>query len=233
MIQTNYSEAKKMLVAVDCIVFGFDEDRKLKLLLVNRDREPHKGKWSLMGGFVDPEKETEAAANEVLRKLTGLDEIYMEQLRAFTEVGRDTDTERVISIAYFAIINISNHDKKISKEYGAEWFPVNEMPSLIFDHDIMVEEAKRRLKTRAMTKPIGFKLLPKKFTIPQLKSLYDLILETDLDKRNFSRRILDLGVLKKLDEKEKNFSKKGAFYYEFDDDKYHELLDKGLSFVIK
>ena len=233
MNQTNYAHGEKMLIAVDCIVLGFDDDRKLKILLVNRDIEPLKGEWSLMGGLVNRDESADDAANRVLRKLTGLEDIYLEQLRAFTTVGRDLDPERVISIGYFALIDIENIDRQLSKDFGAEWFPLENAPDLIFDHNDMVKEAKEKLRLRAITKPIGFRLLPKKFTIPQLKSLYDAILETDLDKRNFSRRILSLDVLKKLDEKEKNFSKKGAFFYEFDQEKYEELLRKGLSFIIK
>ncbi|MFK7899905.1 MAG: NUDIX domain-containing protein [Cyclobacteriaceae bacterium] len=232
-LTTNYSHGYKLLLATDCIIFGFDQDRKLKILLVNRDVEPYKGKWALMGGFVRENENVDAAAERVLQTLTGLSDIYLEQLHAFGNVGRDEDPERVVSITYFALINIHEYDQELTQDFGAKWFAVDEFPDLVFDHNEMVKKAIRKLRLRATTKPIGFKLLPDKFTIPQLKSLYDVILGVDLDKRNFSRRVLSMGILKKLDEKERNTSKKGAFYYQFDEQKYNRLLEEGLHFSIK
>lgn len=219
------------MLAVDCIIFGFD-DQKLKILLVKRDIEPELGKWSLMGGFVQKIESIDEAAIRILYRWTGLTNIYMEQLYCFGEVSRDP-VERVVSVAYFALINIQNYDQELKKKHNAHWFPVEDLPELIFDHAEMVEEARKQLKYKASIQPVGFALLPQKFTLPQLQTLYEAIFETSLDKGNFRRRIQSLGVLKKLNEKQKGVSKKGAYYYVFDEKKYKELEQGGINFVIK
>ncbi|HJU46312.1 MAG TPA: NUDIX domain-containing protein, partial [Chitinophagaceae bacterium] len=188
-----YSSQDRMLVAVDCIVFGFD-GKELKLLLVQRGMEPQKGKWSLMGGFVQQEESLEKAAARILKSMTGLDGPYMEQLYAFSDPGRDP-VERTISMAYFTLIDIHRYEKQLSHEYHAEWFPVNEIPELIFDHRQMIEMAKEKLRYKAAFHPILFELLPLKFTLPQLQSLYEGVYDTSLDKRNFSRKILSTRLL--------------------------------------
>ena len=224
-----YSYADHLLVAVDCIIFGFDKNQ-LKLLLTKRALEPEKGKWSLIGGFVGKDESLDDAATRVLYKLTGLKNIYMEEVKAYSEVDRDP-VERTISIAYYALIK-AGRNIKLSIEYGAQWFPIDRVPPLIFDHHIMVEEAMKKLKMMAKQQPIGFELLPKKFTIPQLRCLYEAIYEEKLDKRNFSRKILAMNLLEKLEEKDKKNSKKGAYLYRFDKKRYVELLKRGLSFMI-
>lgn len=220
-----------MLVALDCIIFGFDRNG-LKLLLIKRDFEPEKGKWSLMGGFLKRDESLDDAADRILHTLTGLKNVYLEQLYGFGEVDRDP-VERTISIAYYALINIKKHDKELVEEYGARWFPVEDLPDLIFDHPQMVDAAKARLKYRASHEPVGFELLPERFTMPELQILYEDIYETKLDKRNFRRRILSTNVLNKTDEKQKKYSKKGAYLYEFDWDKYQDKVDKGESLIFK
>jgi ADP-ribose pyrophosphatase YjhB (NUDIX family) len=224
-----YQDADRLLIAVDCIIFGFDKNQ-LKILLTKRALEPEKGNWSLIGGFVATDESLDEAAKRILQKLTGLKNIYMEEVKVFSKVDRDP-VERTISIAYYALINATRH-MKLSPEYGAQWFPTENIPPLIFDHLEMVSAAKRKLKTMAKHQPIGFELLPKKFTIPQLRSLYEAIYENKLDKRNFSRKILAMNLLEKLDEKDKKTSKKGAFLYRFDKLRYIELIKKGFSFVI-
>jgi ADP-ribose pyrophosphatase YjhB (NUDIX family) len=231
MIRSYHQDQERLLLAVDCIIFGFD-DQKLKILLVKRDIEPELGKWSLMGGFVQKVESIDEAAIRILYRWTGLTNIYMEQLYCFGEVGRDP-VERVVSVAYFALINIQNYDQELQKKHNAHWFPVEELPELIFDHAQMVEEARKKLKYKASIQPVGFALLPQKFTLPQLQTLYEAIFATSLDKGNFRRRIQSLGVLKKLNEKQKGFSKKGAYYYVFDERKYKELEKNGINFVIK
>lgn len=218
-------------MAVDCIIFGFDREN-LKLLLIKRDFEPERGSWSLMGGFLDKEESLDDAASRVLAKLTGLKEVYLEQLSGFGEVDRDP-VERTVSIAYYALINKDDHDKDLVEEYGARWFPVDNYPDLIFDHNEMVEQAMARLKYKASHQPVGFELLPKRFTLPELQQLYEAIYQTSLDKRNFRRRIISTGVLNKTDEKQKKYSKKGAFLYEFDEEKYKEKLTNGANLVFK
>ncbi len=168
-----------------------------------------------MGGFLRPDENLDEAASRILKMLTGLKNIYLEQLYGFGDVDRDP-VERTISIAYYSLINIQNHDKDLVKKYSARWFPVKELPDLIFDHHKMVEAAKARLRYKAARQPVGFELLPEKFTLPELQQLYEAIYETRLDKRNFRRRILSMGALVNTNEKQKEFSKKGAYLYRFD-----------------
>jgi 8-oxo-dGTP diphosphatase len=224
-----YKSQEGVLVAVDCIIFGFD-GQQLQALLIKRGFEPEKGKWSLMGGFVNPDESTDDAAIRVLNQLTGMDNIYMEQLYCFSNVHRDA-AGRVISIAYFALINIGDYSDQLQQDHEARWFPMDQIPNLIFDHQEMVAKAKERLQQKVANHPIGFELLPEKFTLPQLQNLYEAIYEQSLDKRNFTRKILALGILNKLNEKEKESSRKGAFYFVFDKNKYNKLQHEGLKFL--
>lgn len=227
-----YSKYSKILLAVDSIIFGFHEnDIELKVLLLKRNFEPEKGKWSLMGGFISDNEGLDDAAQRIVSQLTGLNNVYMEQLFTFGDINRDTGG-RIVSVAYFSLIKINDHDSELVKEHGAFWVPLSELPPLIFDHSEMVQKAMRKLRIRARTQPIGFELLPEKFTIPQLQRLYEAIYEVPFDKRNFRRKILSMDLLEKLDEKEKETSKKGAFYYRFNKNKYEELLQKGFNFEI-
>jgi ADP-ribose pyrophosphatase YjhB (NUDIX family) len=214
-------EKERLLLAVDCIVFGFDGE-DLKILLIKRGFEPEKGKWSLVGGFLNKEEVLEAAATRILTMYTGLDDIFMEQVATFSEIDRDPE-ERIVSTAYYALINIKEHSQKLNRQFSAQWFSIEEAPSLIFDHDKMVKAALKRLKLKAETEPIGFELLPEKFTMRQLQKLYEAIWNVSLDKRNFINKIRSLDVLQKLDEKDKSSSRKGAFLYRFDANRY----DKG------
>jgi len=223
---SSYKHHKKILVAVDCIIFGFD-GVELKTLLIKRGFEPEKGNWSLMGGFIRKNENANDAAARVLFRLTGIKGIYMEQFFTFTNVHRDT-AGRVISIAFFALINIEDYSEQLQLEHEAHWFSMNEIPPLIFDHRQMVFKAKKTLQEKASSQLVGFELLPEKFTLPQLHSLYEAIYETALDKRNFFRKIRSLGVLTKLDEKDKESSRKGAFYYVFDSKKYAKLQPSGV-----
>ena len=226
---SSYKNHQKILVAVDCIIFGFDGTH-LKALLIRRGFEPEKGRWSLMGGFVGKDENTDEAATRVLYDLTGMKEIYMEQLHAFSDVNRDS-AGRVVSIAYFALIDIADYDEQLQREHEAKWFPLNKIPPLIFDHKKMVLKAKEMLRQKVASHPIGFELLPSKFTLPQLQGLYEAIYETPFDKRNFTKKMLSLGILNKLNEKEKESSRKGAFYYVFDTAKYQKLHSNGVKFI--
>jgi 8-oxo-dGTP diphosphatase len=225
----SYKSNQKILVAVDCIIFGFDGEN-LKALLIKRGFEPEKGKWSLMGGFVDKDENADEAAARILNQLTGMSNVYMEQLYTFSDVDRDP-AGRVMSIAYFALINIKDYNEQLQQEHEAKWFPLSKIPNLIFDHRKMVLKAKEMLRQKVANHPIGFELLPMKFTLPQLQSLYEAIYETPFDKRNFTKKMLSLGILMKLTEKEKESSRKGAFYYVFDTVKYQKLHSNGLKFV--
>ncbi|WP_417943006.1 NUDIX hydrolase [Flavobacterium sp. RS13.1] len=218
----SYSSADKVLLAVDCIIFGFDH-QGLKILLIKRDFEPERGKWSLIGGFLKRDEILDNAAIRILSTYTGLQDIYMEQLHAYSEIDRDP-VERTISVSYYALINIENHNTELIKNYHAEWFSVVDAPNLIFDHNEMVKHAIKRLRYRTSIKPIGFELLPEKFTMRQLLELYEAILSKELDKRNFISKINSLEILNKLDEKDMQSSRKGSYLYTFNKEKYEEKL---------
>ncbi|CAL1517522.1 NrtR DNA-binding winged helix domain-containing protein [Chitinophaga sp. MM2321] len=224
-----YSGQTRMLVAVDCIIFGFD-GQELKLLLIKRGFEPEKNKWSLMGGFVQPDESFETAAASVLHQMTGLEGVYMEQLLAFGEPDRDP-VERTVSIAYFTLIDINQSKLQLSDNYHAEWISLHELPGLIFDHSHMVEMALEKLRYKAAIHPLLFELLPSKFTIPQLQILYEAVYDVTFDKRNFSRKVLSTGLLVKQKDKDKLSSKRGAFYYKLDKRKYNAKFNAFLNFV--
>lgn len=213
-----YAGQAHYLVAVDCIVFGFDGER-LKLLLVKRGLEPEINKWSLIGGFVGPDESTDDAAVRVLKKNTGLDGIYLEQFKVYGEPNRDP-IERTLSVAYFALIDINKYSAHLNDAFHAEWFPINEKPDLIFDHDRMVADARMRLRYKAALHPILFELLPKKFTLPQLQVLFEEVNDTKIDTGNFNRKMNSTGLLIRLEEKDKSSSKKGAYYFKLNHKKY-------------
>lgn len=224
-----YTGETPVLVAVDCIIFGFD-GWNIKLLLVQRNLDPEKGKWSLMGGFMQPGESPDDAANRVLEHRTGLKNVYMDQFRVFGGPDRDP-VERTLSIAYYALIDINKYEKQLNDDHHAEWFLADEMPELIFDHNEMVKLARRQLMYKAALHPILFQLLPEKFTIPQLQALYEGVYQTKFDDRNFSRKLLSTGLLIKLAEKDKQSSKKGAFYYTLDQSHYEENFESFLNLV--
>ncbi len=215
---TKYQKQTRILAAVDCIIFGFD-GQSLKILLIHRGFEPERGKWSLMGGFIQPDEAPDNAAIRILKTLTGLEGVYLEQLHTFGDPVRDP-LERTLSIAYFTLIDIHQYEKQISDEYHPEWFPLNKIPDLIFDHTKMVKMAKEKLRYKAALHPLLFELLPKKFTLPQLQSLYESVYETEFDKRNFSRKVLSTKLLNKQGDKDKGSSKKGAYYYKLNPKNY-------------
>ncbi|ASZ13635.1 NUDIX hydrolase [Chitinophaga pendula] len=227
---TRYYRQTRMLVAIDCIIFGFDGN-DLKLLLIKRGFEPHKGKWSLMGGFVQPGQSLDDAATHTLKQLTGLEGVYMEQLFAFGDPKRDS-AERTISVAYFALVDINQYTQQLNNNnYRAEWVSLKKLPRLIFDHVNMVHLAQERLRYKAAIHPILFELLPARFTLPQLQLLYEAVYDNEFDKRNFSRKVLSTGLLIKLKEKERTTSKRGAFYYKLDKRKYNAKFDAFLNFI--
>ncbi len=225
-----YDNHIKHFIASDCIIFGFDQ-KELKILLIKRGFEPERGKWSLMGGFVGAGESLDEAAARILFRLTGLRNVYMEQLYAYGEVDRDP-VARTISVAYYALIRTDSYEKALAEKYNAKWFAVSKRPPLIFDHDEMVEKALARLRRKTRTQPIGFELLPEKFTMPQLRHLYEAINDTSHDRRNFSKKIRSMKWIVRLDEKDKSTSKKGAYYYRFDRDIYQDLLADGFSFQL-
>lgn len=224
-----YVGQTRVLVAVDCIIFGFD-GADFKVLLIQRGFAPEKKKWSLMGGFMQPEESLENAANRILKRLTGLENVYMEQLEAFSDPHRDP-VERTVAVAFYALIDINQYKEQLSSEYHAQWFLLKDMPQLIFDHEQMVDLARKRLRYKAALHPILFELLPEKFTIPQLQALYEELYGAAFDKRNFSRKILASGLLVKQKEKDKAHSRKGAFYFKLDKQKYSENFQTFIKLV--
>lgn len=215
-----YSRHPKFYVAVDCIIFGFDEE-EISLLLLKRNFQPAMGEWSIMGGFVQENESTDDAAKRVLHELTGLENVYMEQVGAFGEIERDPG-ERVVSIAYYALININEYDRSLVAKHNAFWVKMNEVPPLIFDHDQMVAKARKIMQQKASIKPIGFNLLPRLFTLSQLQSLYEAIYGEPIDKRNFRKRVAEMDFIEKTDKIDKQGSKRGAALYQFNDNAYRK-----------
>ena len=210
---TYYSEHSQVWVSVDCIVFGFEKN-KLKLLVGRRQMDPGRGEWSLYGGFVKTNESLEDAASRVLQDLTGLKKIYMQQIGAFGAIDRDPG-ERVISVAYFALINVNDYDDKLRIEYGQDWVNLNELPQLYSDHNIMVEKAIAWLRHHISTESICFNLLPSLFTLTQLQHVYEAILGEEIDKRNFRKRIKQIDFIEKTELIDKLTSKRGAALYRF------------------
>ena len=217
---TYYNINPQFYVSVDCIIFGFDKG-SLKLLLLKRNFEPAKGSWSLMGGFVQDGESVDDAAKRVLAELTGLENVYMEQVGTFGEVDRDPG-ERVISVAYYALININEYDRNLVQQHNAHWAEIDEIPPLVFDHPQMVKQARIMLQKKASSEPIGFNLLPSLFTLFQLQSLYEAIYGEPLDKRNFRKRVADLNYIEKTDKIDKTGSKRGAALYKFNENAYRK-----------
>jgi 8-oxo-dGTP diphosphatase len=225
-----YSDYARHLVAVDCIIFGYDIlEKELKLLLIKRSFDPAKGSWSLAGGFIEADESLDNAASRILHKLTGLERIYLKQSYSYGQVERDQGA-RVISVAYFALIAIRDINKELSEQNSTHWSSIAELPELIFDHSEMVKRALVDLQNQIKIKPVGFELLPEKFTLVQLQDLYEAIYQKNVDRRNFRKKILSMGILEKLDEKEKETSKKGAFYYKFNKERYDNLKLNGFYF---
>jgi 8-oxo-dGTP diphosphatase len=224
-----YSKIARHLVAVDCILFGYDIlEKELKLLLIKRSFDPASGKWSLPGGFVNEDESLDEAASRILINLTGLKNVFMEQSYSYGTVNRDPGA-RVISTSYFALIKIQGIDKKLYEKNGAHWCSISKLPDLIFDHDSMVTRAMEELKCQIKVKPVGFELLPEKFTMGQLQELYEAIYQRIMDRRNFSKKMLSMNLLEKLNEKDKG-SRKGAFYYRFIAEKYERFKKDGFYF---
>ncbi|MHC4914901.1 MAG: NUDIX hydrolase [Planctomycetota bacterium] len=218
-------------LTVDCVVFGLD-DEDLKVLLVQRDLDPFAGKWALPGGFVHVDETLEDAALRELGEEAGLREVFLEQLYTFGEVDRDP-RERVVTVAYYALVNIRDHRVQAATDArNAAWFPVADTPSLAFDHENVLSVALARLKGKVRYQPIGFELLPRRFTLRQLQHLYETVLERELDKRNFRRKVLAMGLLEETDEIEQDVAHRAARLYRFDERRYRKLVKRGFNFEL-
>lgn len=206
-----YKDQPKYLLAVDCVILGYEND-ELKLLLYPRGFEPVKGKWSLMGGFTGENESCEKAAGRVLNQTTGLDHIFLEQVSTFSDPDREPYS-RVISVAYYALIRIHRHDTDLVSHHGAKWWPLTNLPDLIFDHGEMIRKALVRLQQKAGYSLVGSELLPEKFTLLQLRKLYEAIYQREFDAGNFRKKMLSLDLLERTNEKNLTESRKGAYYY--------------------
>jgi len=218
-------------LAVDCIIFGFRAGQ-LNLLLIRRDFEPHRGEWSLMGGFLKKDEDLKAGAERVVHSLTGLKNVYLEQFHTFGTVGRDS-VERTVSVGYYALVNQDKATAQLSEEYAAHWTPVKDLPSLIFDHPEMINAALDALRHRATHEPVGFELLPERFTLTQLQKLYEAIFDQPIDAGNFRRRLRKMDYLEQTDEKDFSESRRGANYYRFHADRYAAARRHGVTFLLK
>jgi ADP-ribose pyrophosphatase YjhB (NUDIX family) len=209
-----------LLVSVDVIVFGFEENR-LKVLVGRRQMDPGRGEWSLYGGFVAADESVDQCAHRTLRKLTGLENLYMRQVGAFGSVDRDPG-ERVVSIAYYALINVKDYDERLRREHHVEWVDINSLPPLYSDHNEMVSQALRRMRLKMRTQPIGFRLLPELFTLTQLQRLYEAVSGHEIDKRNFRKRIKEMDFIENTELIDKNTSRRGAVLYRFNQNAYND-----------
>jgi 8-oxo-dGTP diphosphatase len=218
-------------VTVDCVVFGLDED-DLKVLLIERDVEPFLGRWALPGGFVLPDESLEDAARRELAEETGARDVYLEQLYTFGRPDRDS-RDRVITVAYYALVKMSSHTLQAATDArNAAWFSLNDLPTLAFDHDEILQMAHQRLVGKVRYQPIGFELLPEKFTLTQLQRLYEIVLDRQLDKRNFRKKILSMNILMETDEIQQDVAHRAARLYRFDHARYRKLTREGFNFEI-
>jgi 8-oxo-dGTP diphosphatase len=218
-------------LTVDCVVFGLD-DKDLKVLLIQRARKPFRGRWALPGGFVGVEEPLDEAARRELEEETGLRDVYLEQLYTFGEPDRDP-RERVVTVAYYALVNLRDHHVRAATDArDAAWFAAPDVPALAFDHEKIIETAVARLKEKVRYQPIGFELLPPKFTLTQLQRLYEKVLGRPLDKRNFRKKIQSMDFLEPLDEMQKGVSHRAARLYRFDKRKYGQVTAKGFNLGI-
>jgi ADP-ribose pyrophosphatase YjhB (NUDIX family) len=218
-------------VSIDCVIFGF-ENSSLEVLLVKRARKPFKDDWALPGGFIKKRELVDSAANRILKDTTGLKDVYLEEIGVFDKIDR-YPLWRVFTIGHFALISPENYSLSAgidTKE--VKWFKLEELPQLPFDHKHIIDISLDKLRTRVRYRPIGFELLPEKFSLPQLQKLYEIILGKDLDKRNFRKKIMKMDFLKSLKEKEKNNTRRAAHLYKFDKNNYNKLKREGFIFEV-
>lgn len=228
MLPSYYENNTHFLIAVDCIIFGFRK-KELHVLLTRRPVEPLKNEWSLMGGFMEENESLTHAAEKVLFRYTQQKNIYMEQVAAYGEVNRDSGG-RVISVAFYALVKMENFDTTLARKFDARWINVTELPELVFDHNRMVRDALTLLQYKVSTEPVIFNFFDEKFTLPALQDLYEAIYQIPLDKRNFRKKLGTMDLLDKLELKDKESSKRGAYYYSFSRERYMDLIKAGRRF---
>lgn len=218
-------------LSIDCLIFGFKKG-ELDILLVQHGEGISKGRWALPGGWIKYDEGVTQAAVRLLRDLTGVSNIYMEQLAVFGDVDRYPN-KRVITIGFFALVKPENY--KLHAGFtasDARWFKLSEVPSLPYDHNKILNSGVRHLKHKVRHEPIGFNLLPRKFTLHQLQELYEAVLERKLDKPNFRRKLMNMNLLAPSKEKQKDVSHRAASLYKFDKKTYDKLKEKGFTFEL-
>ncbi|MDR2682677.1 MAG: NUDIX domain-containing protein [Dysgonamonadaceae bacterium] len=225
-----YQQEQPVLVSVDCVILGF-KDGKINVLITQRKFDPLRGEHTLLGGFVRENENLDETVSRVVAEFTGIENVYMEQVGAYGDVGRDS-AGRVISVVYYALIDMQQFDEKLRRQHHTEWFNINQVGQLIFDHNRLLDDTIKILRRRTATQPVGFNLLPGKFTLPQLQSLYEAIYQHPLDKRNFRKKVFEMDILERLDEKDKSSSKRGAYYYQFNKERYDRRLENGFDFSL-
>jgi len=219
----------KAAFTVDNVIFGFDEG-DLKVLLIKRGEEPFVDQWALPGYFVHENEDLDSAAQRVLEELTGIKNVYLEQVNTFGAIDRHP-MGRVITVAYYSLIKISDYNIHASSiAIKASWQSIANLKQLVFDHFKILTACFQRLKNRVRERPVGFELLPPKFTLTELQHLYEAILETSLDKRNFRKKILSMNLLLDLDEMQEGVAHRPARLYQFDKKKYEQFLAEGYVF---
>ena len=224
-------EHPRAALAVDCVVFGLDES-DLKVMLIRRDLPPFEGVWALPGGFVRMEETTEEAARRELKEETGLDRVFLEQLYTFSDLNRDP-RERVVTVAYYALVRLCDFEVHAATDAkDAAWFHMSETPRLPFDHNLILDTAYNRLKAKVRYQPIGFELLPKKFTLTQLQKMYETVLGRTIDKRNFRKKLLSMGFLVETGEMQSGVAHRAAQLYRFNEMQYHTMVNKGFHFEL-
>ena len=224
-------EYPRAALAVDCVVFGLD-DEDLKVMLIERGQAPFKGRWALPGGFVRLDETLDEAARRELEEETGLKRLFLEQLYTFGGIKRDP-RERVVSVAYYALCNLRDHKVQGATDAAnAAWFGLHDLPSLAFDHDDILATAVERIRGKVRYVPIGFELLPRKFTLTQLQKMYEKILDRELDKRNFRKKVLGMGILEETDEVQQDVAHRAARLYRFDEQAYKRLVKQGFNFEL-
>ena len=218
-------------LTVDAVVFGLD-DADLKVLLIQRGQEPFIGRWALPGGFVHVDETLDQAVRRELQEETGLTKVFLEQL--YTIGGLDRDPrERVVTVAYYALVRMSDHRVQAATDASnAAWFALDDLPRLAFDHEAIIDQGLKRLQGKVRYQPIGFELLPPKFSLTHLQRMYEIILERPLDKRNFRKKVLSLDILEELDEVEQDVAHRAARLYRFDEKKYRQQVKDGFNFEI-
>ena len=215
-----YIKEQKILLSVDCIIFGFEQN-KLKVLIGKRKMDPGRGEWSLYGGFVRNDESVDDAADRTLHELTGMRNVYMRQVGAFGAIDRDPG-ERVVSVAYYALINVADYNTKLQTEHEVEWVDIESVPQMFSDHNAMILKARKMMQQKIKTEPISFQLLPQLFTLTQLQRLYEAVNGEEVDKRNFRKRIKEMDFIEKTELIDKVSSKRGAALYRFNKKIYKE-----------